>query len=128
MEDTKTTWISRTMENMDKLLAAMKFDPGKDLDEFDPRKPSEIAKQEAYVEKSLERCPRCGDHIWGLIADPLNALSKLCSSCTTEVREFEKAHYRAQDVKPPLWFIDMVQLAHKKHLEKIGYNKKGGKS
>ncbi len=109
-------WIERTMDNMDKFLAAIKF--VKRPDWSDGQAPtSSSEEQEAYVNKSLERCPRCGDHIWGLIADPMNALSKLCPSCEHELRQYEKDRYRDNNQKPPLWFKDMMQLAMKKKKE-----------
>lgn len=108
-------WIQRTMANMDKLLSAVKF---KKRNKWEDGKPptGQVEEQQAYVDKSLERCPRCGDHVWGLVADPINALSKLCPACDTELRAIEEQFYIAKfpTQKPPIWFRDMVKLATEK--------------
>lgn len=108
-----SNWISRTMENMDQLLTASKFDPRKDLSDFDPGKPSETDKQEAYVNSSLERCRRCGDHTFNMMPA---GLGTVCSECESDLRVLEDESLGQR----PHWFYEMVLLARKNH-------KKGGK-
>lgn len=100
-------WITRTMENMDELLEASKFDPGKELSDFDPSKPSETDKQEAYVNSSLERCRRCGDHTFLIMPA---GLSTICSACEVDLRALEDESLP----KRPYWFYEMVVEAGKR--------------
>jgi len=118
MEDTRN-WITRTMENMDALIKAV--NNKKEENEFT----GSLQKQENYVNSSLERCPRCGDHVYGLMADPSGVLSKLCDSCTTELRDIEEEHYRRHFAaqRPPRWFVDLVKIATTKRREP---KRKGG--
>ncbi len=101
------SWIQRTMDNMDQLLEAVKFNPRKDLSDFDPGKPTEVEKQEAYVNSSLERCRRCGDQTYLLV--PVG-LSTLCSACEVDLRAMEEHGL----TKRPTWFYEMVQIASSK--------------
>jgi hypothetical protein len=102
-----SNWITRTMENMDQLLAAVKFDPGKGLSDFDPAKPSETDKQMAYVNSSLERCRRCGDHTYLLVPA---GMSTLCNECESDLRVMENESLKAT----PHWFYEMVRIASDK--------------
>jgi hypothetical protein len=107
------SWITRTMENMDQLLEASKFDPGKELDDFDPRKPSETERQEAYINSSLERCRRCGDHTFLMFPA---GLQTLCSECESDLRVLEDESLETR----PFWFYEIVVKAQ-------GGKKKGGR-
>lgn len=102
-----SNWITRTMENMDQLLEASKFDPGKGLSDFDPSKPSEVEKQKAYVNNSLERCRRCGDHTYLLVPA---GMSTLCDECESDLRVLEEESLK----KRPHWFYEMVRVASEK--------------
>ncbi len=99
-----SSWIARTMENMDQLLEAIKF---KATSEDLPFKPSDAELQEAYINSSLERCRRCGDHTFTIMP---SGLATLCSACEADLREMEEKAL----TKRPFWFYEMVQKASKK--------------
>lgn len=55
-------------------------------------------QQEAYVASSLDRCPRCGDHVPSVL--PSLPLSNLCGSCWTSLKATDGGL---------MWFTDFVK-------------------
>lgn len=82
---------NRTIANMNELIEGNKQMQEENILTKD------LAKQEAYVKSSLDRCRRCGDHTHGLIAPDL-PLQNICSKCESALKQRE----------PLIWFADMV--------------------
>ena len=54
----------------------------------------ELEKQRLYVESSLARCRRCGDHTPSFL--PTAPLSLICPPCEAKLRETDKCMWFAQ--------------------------------
>ncbi len=81
---------SKARENFDELVKAH-------ADQRPDKVLSHIEKQERTVELSLDRCPRCGDHVVLLFP---GGMGVLCKDCLDVVRSLDLVSR---------WFSDMVR-------------------
>jgi hypothetical protein len=65
--------------------------------------PTEVEKQKDYVEASLDRCRRCGDHTYSIL--PTQPLSLLCGDCERTVKATDGG---------VMWFAQLVAAVEEK--------------
>ncbi len=66
----------------------------------------ELEKQRLYVESSLNRCRRCGDHTPTFL--PTAPLALICADCETALKETDKC----------MWFAELLSKISTKEGEK----------
>ncbi len=96
---------SKTIANHKELVNAYtRIEQRKRDDRVHIGAPDEAAKQKDYVEASLDRCKRCGDHTYSVF--PSIPLSLLCGDCERTVKATDGG---------VMWFAQLVAAVREKN-------------
>lgn len=99
--------IETARTNNDRNLAEKTIANCKELVEASkqPEPDDQVDKQRLYVARSLDRCKRCGDHVFPILPTP--PLSLLCGSCETIAKSTDGV----------MWFAQLLAEIDRKHKE-----------